>query len=117
MTFDSNKFVGPNGEVVIQKRSPNKENHYFIGGKRVDPNTLRKKDAAVLPAPNKENNNKIKNNKKEVPSSSTSVKGTYLSGNNVDGMTLVGPDGKILPGKWIQNKNGKFVLKPEGEGI
>ena len=115
LTFDSNKFVGPNGEVVIQKRSPNKENHYFIGGKRVDPNTLRKKGAAVLPAPNKENNNKIKNNKTEVPSSSTSVKGTYLSGNNVDGMTLVDPDGNKLPGLYIQ-RNGKFVLKPEGEG-
>tara|TARA_R110002167_G_scaffold121779_2_gene300160 strand:- start:1640 stop:2332 length:693 start_codon:yes stop_codon:yes gene_type:complete len=116
LTFDSNKFVGPNGEVVIQKRSPNKENHYFIGGKRVDPNILRKKGAAVLPTPNKENNNKIKNNKTEVPSSSTSVKGTYLSGNNVSGMTLVDPDGNKLPGLYIQ-RNGKFVLKPEGEGI
>jgi hypothetical protein len=115
LTFDSNKFVGPNGEVVIQKRSPNKENHYFIGGKRVDPNILRKKGAAVLPTPNKENNNKIKNNKTEVPSSSTSVKGTYLSGNNVSGMTLVDPDGNKLPGLYIQ-RNGKFVLKPEGEG-
>jgi hypothetical protein len=121
LTFDSTKFVGPNGELVIQKRSPNKENHYFIGGKRVDPNTLIKKGAAIPSASNTETNNKTKDEKviggnKEVPSSSTSVKGTYLSGNNVDGMTLVDPDGNKLPGLYIQ-RNGKFVLKPEGEGI
>lgn len=121
LTFDSTKFVGPNGELVIQKRSPNKENHYFIGGKRVDPNTLIKKGAAIPPASNTETNNKTKDEKvtednKEISSSSTSVKGTYLSGNNVDGMTLVDPDGNKLPGLYIQ-RNGKFVLKPEGEGI
>ena len=121
LTFDSNKFVGSNGELVIQKRSPNKENHYFIGGKRVDPNTLIKKGDAIPPASNTETNNKTKDEKviggnKEVPSSSASVKGTYLSGNNVDGMTLVDPDGNKLPGLYIQ-RNGKFVLKPEGEGI
>ena len=59
---------------------------------------------------------KVIGGNKEVPSSSTSVKGTYLSGNNVDGMTLVDPDGNKLPGLYIQ-RNGKFVLKPEGEGI
>jgi len=121
LTFDSTKFVGPNGELVIQKRSPNKENHYFIGGKRVNPNTLIKKGAAIPPASNTETNNKTKDEKvtednKEISSSSTSVKGTYLSGNNVDGMTLVDPDGNKLPGLYVQ-RNGKFVLKPEGEGI
>ena len=122
LTFDSNKFVGSNGEVVTQKRSPNKENHYFVDGKRVDPNTLRKKDAALPLAPNKEikddktKDKKVTEGNKEVPSSSASVKGTYLSGNNVDGMTLVDPNGNKLPGKYVQ-RNGKFVLKPEGEGI
>ena len=119
LTFDSNKHVGPNGEVVVKKRNPSDNKpHFFINGKRVGEDQLREKNKFTPPVSNNKINNKTNQNKNEIENkvSTGSVKGSYVSGNNVSGMILNDPNGNRLPGLYIQ-KNGKFIRKPEGEGI
>lgn len=120
LTFDSNKHVGPNGELVVKKRNPSDgKYHFFINGKRVKEDQLIEKNKFTPPASDNKINNKTNQNKKEIENkvSTGSVKGSYVSGNNVSGMILNGPDGNRLPGLYIQ-RNGKFIQKPENsEGI
>jgi len=82
---------------------------------------LQIKNKEASPPINNENNlkpdaNKKNENKIESEVSTDSVKGSYVSGNNVSGMILNDPNGNRLPGLYIQ-KNGKFIRKPEGEDI
>jgi len=119
LTFDSNKHVGPNGEVVVKKRNPSDNKpHFFINGKRVGEDQLREKNKFTPPVSNNKINNKTNQNENKIESevSTGSVKGSYVSGNNVSGMILNDPNGNRLPGLYIQ-KNGKFIRKPEGEDI
>ena len=120
LTFDSNKHVGPNGELVVKKRNPSDgKYHFFINGKRVEEDQLIEKNKFTPSASGNKINNKTNQNKKEIENkvSTGSVKGSYVSGNNVSGMILNGPDGNRLPGLYIQ-RNGKFIQKPENsEGI
>ena len=121
LTFPSNRLVGPNGEQVIIKTDPNGKRHYFIGDEKVGKDNLQIKNKEASSSGNNQNNLKPDANKKnedkiESEVSTDSVKGSYVSGNNVSGMILNDPNGNRLPGLYIQ-KNGKFIRKPEGEGI
>ena len=121
LTFPSNRLVGPNGEQVIIKTDPNGKRHYFIGDEKVEKDNLQIKNKEASSSGNNQNNLKLDANKKnedkiESEVSTDSVKGSYVSGNNVSGMILNDPNGNRLPGLYVQ-KNGKFIRKPEGEGI
>ena len=121
LTFPSNKLTGPNGEQVIIKTDPNGKRHYFINGEKVGKDNLQIKNKEPSSPIDNENNlkpdvNKKNKNKIENEVSTDSVKGSYVSGNNVSGMILNDPNGNRLPGLYIQ-KNGKFIRKPEGKDI
>ena len=112
--FESRIQVGPNGEPVIIKKGSDGKTYYFINGKEISKDQVRRKGQ-----PEKQNNNlnkKLPENKKSNNNElneniSEKITGKVVGGDKVNGLKLQGKSGLYL-----QNKDGTFSLKPSRTG-
>jgi len=112
--FESRIQVGPNGEPVTIKKGSDGKTYYFINGKEINKDQIRRKGQPQkqnnnlnkkLPETKKGNNNELNENVSEK------IIGKVVGGDKVNGLKLQGKSGLYL-----QNKDGTFSLKPSGTG-
>jgi len=102
---------GPNGEVVIIKEREDGTYDYFIGGKQVPDDVIKKQGQSQKNQDNNLNKELPKSKNELNENVSEKIIGKVVGGDKVNGLKLQGKSGLYL-----QNKDGTFSLKLSGTG-